>query len=370
MSSSVCPSSPYTRRPMTMTPRILSVVAAFALLAAACSSGAEETTTTTTEAQTSTTVLSTPTSTTTTSTTTVPAVVVADTINGLPGEEGTEQRRVIGVKVDNHPNARPQSGIQEADAVYEILVEGGLTRFIALFHQSDTRFVGPVRSARPTDSTIMRPLEGPLQISGGQDWILAIYRNDGTPVVGDNGITTYRMSHRSAPHNLYASTEAIRQYADDRGLDDDPPPPLFAFGEPTATTEDATEITFDWSDAPDVVWQWDGEQYLRFNGSTPHEWTDADANTGQVAFGSLVVLKGERYTASPSGSGSSVPATTTIGSGEAQVIHDGGVIIGRWSREEITDVFEVTDADGEPIVLRPGRVWIAVFPDNRTVTWE
>ena len=370
MSSSVCPSSPYTRRPMTMTPRILCVVAAFALLAAACSSGAEETTTTTTVAQTSTTVLSTTTSTTTITTTTVPAVVVADTINGLPGAEGTEQRRIIGVKVDNHPNARPQSGIQEADAVYEILVEGGLTRFIALFHQSDTRFVGPVRSARPTDSTIMRPLEGPLQISGGQDWILAIYRNDGTPLIGDNGITTYRMSHRSAPHNLYASTEAIRQYADDRGLDDDPPPPLFAFGEPTATTEDATEITFDWSDAPDVVWQWDGEQYLRFNGSTPHEWTDADANTGQVAFGSLVVLKAERYTASPSGSGSSVPATTTIGSGEALVFQDGGVIIGRWSREEITDVFEVTDADGEPIVLRPGRVWIAVFPDNRTVTWE
>jgi hypothetical protein len=65
-----------------------------------------------------------------------------------------------------------------------------------------------------------------------------------------------------------------------------------------------------------------------------------------------------------------VPATTTIGSGEALVFHDGGVIVGRWSREEITDVFDVTDADGAPIVLRPGRVWIAVFPDNRTVTWE
>ncbi|GMQ85603.1 MAG: DUF3048 domain-containing protein [Acidimicrobiia bacterium] len=357
---------------MTMTPRILSVVGALALIAAACSSGAEETTTTTIAPQTSTTVSSSTTTTSTsTTTTTVPEVVVADTINGLPGEEGTEQRRLVGVKVDNHPNARPQSGLQEADAVYEILVEGGLTRFIALFHQSDSRFVGPVRSARPTDSTIMRPLGGPLQISGGQDWILAIYRRDGTPLIGDNGITTYRMSHRKPPHNLYASTEAMRQYADDRAMDDDPPPPLFDFGDPTAPTEEATEITFDWSDAPDVVWKWDGEQYLRFNGATPHEWIDSDSITGQIAFDTLVVIQGERYTASPpSGSGSSVPATTTTGSGEALIFHSGGVIVGRWSRQEITDVFDVIDDDGQAIVLPPGRVWIAVFPDNRALTWE
>jgi hypothetical protein len=294
---------------------------------------------------------------------------VADTLNGLPGEPGTEDRRALAVKVDNHPNARPQSGIQEADSVYEVLVEAGLTRFIALFHQSDSTFVGPVRSARPTDSKLIRPLGGPLQISGGQDWILAIYRNDGTPIIGDSGATTYRMSHRAAPHNLYASTEAIRQVADDRGMDDDPPPPLFTFGEePTATTGGAIRITFDWSDQPDVVWRYDGEQYRRFYGTRPHKWIDSDFNEGQIAFDTIVVLMGRKYTASGAG-GSSVPATETIGSGEALVFSNGGVISGQWSRPEITDTFELTDADGSPIVLEPGRLWIAVFPDNRTVSW-
>jgi hypothetical protein len=347
---------------------LLLLAAALVTVLAGCSSSQDTTTsaapTTTTEAPTTTT------STTSTTTTTLPELEVAETINGLPGDLGTEDRRLIGVKVDNHPNARPQSGLQEADAVYEVLVEAGLTRFIALFHQSDSKFVGPVRSARPTDSKLMRPLGGPLQISGGQDWILAIYRQDETPVIGDFGITTYRMSHRNAPHNLYASTEAIRQFADDRGMPDDPPPPLFTFGDAAETGKEATEITMDWSDAPEVIWQWDGEQYLRFNGTEPHEWIDGDSELGQIAFDALVVLMGERYTARPSGSGSSVPATTTVGTGDALVFYNGEVVEGTWSRQEITDVFELADADGAPLVVPPGRLWIAVFPDDRTVSWD
>ncbi len=353
---------------MLLRSSTLLVVAA--LFAAACSSSEPSTTTTsptTTTAATETTT--TTTSAGTTPTTAVAAIEVADTLNGLPGEPGTEDRRALAVKVDNHPSARPQSGIQEADSVYEVLVEAGLTRFIALFHQSDSTFVGPVRSARPTDSKLIRPLGGPLQISGGQDWILAIYRNDGTPIIGDTGATTYRMSHRAAPHNLYASTEAIRQAADGRGMDDDPPPPLFLFGdEPTPPNDFASKITFDWSDQPDVVWRYDGDQYRRFYGTRPHHWVDSDFNEGQIAFDTIVVLMGRKFTASGS-SGSSVPATETTGTGEALVFTNGGVITGQWSRPEITDTFELTTADGSPIVLEPGRLWIAVFPDNRTVSW-
>ncbi len=357
-----------------MPSRILAV--ALALTAAAALTGcssSDPTTTTTTAAPTTTT----PTATTSTTSTsvatasTVPGVVAANTINGLPGAPGTEDRRAIAVKIDNHPSARPQSGLQEADAVYEVLVEGGLTRFIAMFHQSDSAYVGPVRSARPTDSKLVRALGGPLQVSGGQNWILAIYSSDGTPLIGDNGVTTYRMSHRAAPHNLYSNTEAIRQYADDRGMDDVPPPPLFAFGEPTDPTGTATRISLDWSDHPDVVWTWDGEQYLRFIGDQPHNWVDADANEGQVAFDVVVVIMGRRYTASPpSGNGSSVPATETTGTGQAFVFADGGVLEATWERPEITDPFTLTGADGAPVVLAPGRLWIAVFPDNRTLTWE
>jgi Protein of unknown function (DUF3048) N-terminal domain/Protein of unknown function (DUF3048) C-terminal domain len=349
-----------------MIRRVLFTATAVALVATACSSS--EPTTTTIATTTTTTMATTTTSVPTTTTT--EALEVADTINGLPGAPGTEDRRVVAVKIDNHPAARPQSGLQEADAVYEVMVEAGLTRFIALFHQSDSTYVGPVRSARPTDSTLIRPLGGPLQVSGGQSWVLALYRDQGTPLIGDLGITTYRMSHRPAPHNLYSNTEAIRQFADDRGMDDDPPPPLFTFGEPTPTEEPAMEITFDWSEQPNVVWEYDGERYLRFNEDEPHNWVDSDFDEGQVTADTIVVLKGEEYTAKPAnGSGSAVPATVTTGEGEALVFTDGGVITGRWTRPEITDLFELTTTDGDPIVIKPGKLWIAVFPDGRDVTW-
>ncbi len=361
---------------MKFLPKTLIAAIALATIAAACSSSdaAEPVTTTSVETTTTSevTTTSSPTTTATSTTTTTLAPGIAPTINGLPGEDGTEDRRVVGVKIDNHPAARPQSGLEIADSAYEIPVEGGLTRFIALFQQSDSEYVGPNRSGRPTDSAIMRALGAPFQISGAQPWVQDIFRKDGTFVVYDNGVTTYRMGHRAAPHNLYASTPAIRSFADDRGWPDEAPPALFVYGdEPTETVEVAESITFDWSDAPDVVWEWDGERYLRFNGTIPHEWVDEDGETGQVAFDTLVVIKSDRYTAKdPSGQGSSVPAMTTTGSGEALVFHSGGMFNATWERESIEDMIRIVDAAGEDVVLPPGRVWINVFPDDRTIVWE
>ena len=364
---------------MTLSFKALIAVVALSLAAAACSSSdAAEPATTTLAPMASTTTTTAPTTTTAAPTTTTAAPTtttvapVEPTINGLPGEGDTADRRVVAVKIDNHSNARPQSGLEIADAAYEIPVEGGLTRFIALFQQSDSEYVGPNRSGRPTDSAVVNPLGAPFQISGAQPWVQRIYTRDATRVVYDNGVTTYRMSHRSAPHNLYTSTPAIRVYADDRGWPDEAPPALFTYGlEPTQTTQSAESITFDWSDAPDVVWEWDGAQYLRFNGTVPHEWIDADDNTGQVAFATLVVLKANRYTAQdPTGQGSSVPAMETTGVGEALVFHSGGVFEATWERETIQDMIRVVDEDGVDVALPPGRVWINIFPSNRDITWE
>lgn len=359
--------------------RIPVLLVAAALVVGACSSGTDAATTTTTtaapssttsKATTSTTAAATTTTASTTTTTLDPGV--APTINGLAADEALYERRLIAVKIDNHPAARPQSGLQEADAVYEVLVEGGLTRFIAMFQQSDSEFVGPNRSGRPTDSGLMAPLNGAFQISGAQPWVKDIFKRDGVHVVYDNGITTFRMPHRKAPHNLYTSTPAIREYADGKGWPDEAPPALFVYGpEPTATTATAETITFDWSNHPVVVWKWDGDKYLRFNKNTPHEWVDADSQSGQVAFDTLVVIEGRKYTASsPTGRGSSVPATKTVGSGTALVFYDGRMFEATWTRDSIQDVIRVVDADGNDVILPPGRVWINVFPDNRTVAWE
>jgi hypothetical protein len=358
--------------------RISFLIAALALLAAACTSSnsadttttAPPTTTTTTTTTTTVPPTTTTTSTTTTTTTTLPPI--PSTINGLPAEDDVLERRVVAVKIDNHPKARPQSGLQSADAVYEILVEGGLTRFIALFHQSDDTYVGPNRSGRPTDASIVRPLAGPIQISGAQRWIQNIFTQKDVDTIYETRATSFRIPQRRAPHNLYVDTERMRTYADDNGWPDEPPPTLYIYDvEPTMTDGPAERIMFDWSNHPNVIWEWDGESYLRSNGNNPHEWVDEEGEREQVGFDTLVVLKARRYFASPpGGSGSPVPALDTVGSGEALVFWGGEVVEGTWERGTDEDVIRLFAEDGNDLVLPPGRVWTSVFPKQRSITWE
>ena len=348
-----------------------------ALLAAACTSSSDPTTTTTSpEPTTTTTTVVTTTTTvpapTTTTTNLEPKIEIANTINGLPGEDGTVDRRVVGIKIDNHIKARPQSALQTADVVYEVLVEGGITRFIALFHQSDLDWVGPNRSGRPTDSKIMAGLDGaPFQISGAQGWVKNIYKADDVNVIYDFGTTTFRVPDRPKPHNLFTSTILIREFADTKGWPDTNPGSLFTFGEPTPGDAEATRIEVAFSDSTPPTWAWDGEQYLRFHGTVPHEWVNDDGDSGQVVFDTLVVLRMRKYVAAnPGGSGTKLPTVDTVGKGEAFVFYNGQVVAGTWERGSITDKFYLSTSDGAEIVLPPGRIWISLQPNNQPLDWE
>ncbi len=128
-------------------------------------------------------------------------------------------RRVIAFKIDNNINARPQSGLQEADAVHEILVEGGMTRFLAFFYDNTSKYLGPIRSARPTDPTVVRPYGGTLVVSGATAGLIPAIRDLEVPVLEEqNSPVMFRISSRNAPHNLYADTELVRERIEERGF--------------------------------------------------------------------------------------------------------------------------------------------------------
>ncbi len=365
--------------------RSVTALLALALVATACggSDDAQPTSSSTTIAQTSstdtvdssaTTAGSTSSSSTAapSSSTTEPAGPLSP-LNGMPVEDPTLlDRKVIGVKVDNHWRARPQSGIEQADAIIEIVVEAGLTRFIALFHDSDSEWVGPMRSGRPTDGTMLAPLNGALAFSGAQSWVQSRLVNNGVPLIGDLGVpVTRRWSERRAPHNLYGNTVEMRAVAEQRGLDQTPPEPLFTWGPLNAAADAVAEdIFFDWTDSIDITWQWDGTQYLRFVGDDPHSWRSQDGETEeQVAADTLVVLMAERYFACPSGSGSCVPAWDTEGTNRAMVFAGGQYVEGTWARDDLTEWFTLTTDDGTEIVVPPGRMWIMVYPETADITW-
>ena len=350
------------------------------LVVAACSEPAADTTTTApTTTSATTTTAATTTSTTTTvaaTTTTIDATLVTigpegfrSPINGLPADlETLLDRRAIAVKIDNHPDARPQSGLEEADAVIEVLVEGGLTRFIAVFHDDDSEYLGPVRSVRPTDSSLVPAIPAPLVISGGQPWVQNLAANRGVRMIGESSIGLFRISTRSAPHNLYSNTALVRQTADGRGYPDDPPTWLYRLGEWRVPETPATTVTLSWSDGEVVTWTYQNGRYTRWDGSEPHEYVTATGEFGQISADVLVILAGRRYTAFPPGAGTPVPATETTGSGQAWVISRGGVWAGTWERAAITDQFRLLNADGTEAVVPAGIPWVSIFPEGRPIS--
>ena len=134
-------------------------------------------------------------------------------VNGLVMPSNANNKIVIGIKNDNNVRARPQSGPQQADAVFEVLVEGGMTRFINIFYESDTTYHGPIRSARPTDPTVLRPLDGVLVASGATGGLIPEILDIGVPVITDRRPEFFRINSRRAPHNLYADTVKLKNLA-------------------------------------------------------------------------------------------------------------------------------------------------------------
>jgi hypothetical protein len=357
-------------------------------LASACSDSAGETTTTTT-GDTTTVTTTVPTSvttqaeTTTTTTTAVTTTTVDSSIvtllpegfrspvNGLRADLETNlDRRAIAVKIDNHPEARPQSGLEDADAVIELLVEGGFTRFIAVFHDNDSEYLGPVRSIRPTDSTLLPAIPAPLAMSGGQPWVQDLTVGRGVKLIGESTAGFFRTSRRTAPHNLYADTEGIRSTADARGYSDDAPQWLYRVDEWRIPTTTANTVQLSWSNESRVTWRYEDGRYTRWYGNNPHNIVTESGESNQIAVDVLVILSGRQYTASPllPGGGTPVPATETTGKGNAWVISRGAVWIGTWEREEITDQFRLLNPDGTEAVVPAGVVWVSIFPGDRSVT--
>lgn len=355
--------------------RILTLLLVFSLVAAACG-GDEEAAPSSTTLTTLPPITEAPTTSTSSSSTTTTITPGAPSVlNGMPTDLDADlDRRVVAVKVDNHPDARPQSGIQDADAVIELIVEAGITRFIAMFNESDSEYIGPIRSGRPTDPTLLKSTGGTFQISGAQPWVQGLINSAGVPFLGETSPNTFRIPQgaRAYERTLYASSPGIREAADTRGYSDDPPADdsWFTFGDPPANTEDAELVHLSWSgNWPTVNWEWDGEQYVRFNAETPHEWITQDGEAEQMSTDTLLVLTADQYTASGS-SGSAVPALHTTGEGQVYLFQDGSVAEGTWKRETIDEWFELTTVDGDAMAIPAGRLWFNMFPDDRPVTWE
>ncbi len=283
-------------------------------------------------------------------------------LNGLPVDKASVTR-LLTVKIDNHRRARPQSGIQNADMMIEIWVEG-ITRFLSVWQESEAELIGPIRSMRPTDFAIQRSWDSTFVNSGGQGWVQAI-GNASTSQYFVEPRGTFRVGFRSAPHNLYGDTTAFRDL-DSRGDYDEPLEPLWNFGEMPSDAADATEIRTNWRGGYTVDWSWNGTGYERTTEGAAHDYLDENSEAQRIIADTLVMFEVGIYQAS-GGSGSSVPASETTGNGAAWVFANGQMQQGTWARESETDWFTVTAEDGTDLTVPPGRLWLILVPTGGVV---
>jgi hypothetical protein len=318
---------------------VAALVAAASLTIAACSGGDDSSQTSTTKAST---------------TTTTKPVVIAP-LTGLPDPEGVSQTRAsLGVKIENTPEARPQSGLDQADIVYEEVVEGGITRFWGFFNSAAPDNVGPIRSVRSMDPNIILPFGGIVTFSGGTEGNVALVRATGLVTVDENnaGDAFFREPTRPAPHNLYGRTALLWGF----GGTPVPPEPQLQYlkngetfvGEPVQSFHVRLDMGYD------MAYVWDATKggWNRFQqGIEP--FMAAGFPETQIAPTNVIVQF------IPYGIGSD---GDVMGTGEAWIFSDGQLIRGTWAKAYPAGPTAFVDAAGQDIPLTPGRTWIELAP--------
>jgi Protein of unknown function (DUF3048) N-terminal domain/Protein of unknown function (DUF3048) C-terminal domain len=301
-------------------------------------------------------------------------------LTGKPFARGVDANRpAVAVKVENSPEARPQSGLNAADLVYEEPVEGGLAWFVAVFHCSDAALVGPVRSAHPADAAILATHTP------------AVFAHDGaTPAVsGDlkalqglrqvdarlSADAFQRVDGRAVPHNLYVSMPKLRALAKSgtaprpwvtfRAPEPADKPKETPSASPSGRPTSGTSVQFT-QGAASIRWTWDkaAGAYVRIQGSAPFSDSDGRPVTvHNVVFLWVTVTESETRDAA----GNRTPILALTGRGEALVLHGGTEHSGRWVRQSLSEPPDLVDRKGRRMALAPGNSWIHLLPIDMPV---
>ena len=309
------------------------------------------------------------------------------------------KRRPLLSMIENHVDARPQSGLSKADVVYEAVAEGGITRFLAVFYcnAAEEVTIGPVRSARTyfmdfaseySDYPLYAHVGG-ANVPGPAN-ALGQIGDYGWLAKGNDmnqfsiGFPTYwrdyeRIGHEVATeHTMYSTTEKLWEVAAKRGLnatDEDGNKWNAKFTEWKFKDDEKLEargttskIDFSfWSNSPDYVVTWDynkdQNQYLRVNGGQPHKDLNTDS---QIQVKTVIVqfmkekgpIDAEKHM-----------LYTTTGTGKALIFQDGEVIEGAWIKEKRQSRTKFTDGSGKEISLNGGPIWIEIVPTGQKVNY-
>ncbi len=298
----------------------------------------------------------------------VVAKTVPSNLTGLPVDPAVNQRPVTAVMIENSQDARPQSGLGDAGVVFEAIAEGGITRFLALFQDTQPGSIGPIRSARPYYVQWEQGFDAGYAHVGGSPEALADIKAWGVHDLDQfaNGGSYQRIASRAAPHNVYTSISALNQLEAGKGLTTST---YVGFARKKKDTPvkvpTVKSITFNISGALyNAHYDYDAttNSYFRGEGGAAH----IDANTNLQIKPKVVIAMIMPYGLEADDHHSSYGV---IGSGQAFIFQDGALAGANWTKADNTSQIKFTDAAGNPIPLNPGQTWLTALGSSASVVY-
>lgn len=291
-------------------------------------------------------------------------------VSPLTGKELTDaslaKRPVTSLMVENSPDARPQSGMNEAGVIVEAIAEGGITRFLVVFQEATPQYIGPVRSARPYYVDFALGFDASFGHVGGSPDALNDIKALGVKDLDQfyNSGAYWRIGERSAPHNVYTSFEKLDALNTSKGYTSSKFTP-FERKKDVPQTPTANTIDFSVSGPtynPHYQYDQASNSYKRSQAGEAHTDQKSGAQLNPKVVIALVMEKG-----TSDGYHSSY---RDVGTGKAYIFQDGIVSEGTWSKPDRKSSLTLTDKNGLPLKLNVGQVWITLVGSAGDVVYR
>lgn len=293
---------------------------------------------------------------------------VPSNLSGRQVDAAVNSRPVTGVMIENSLDARPQSGIDQADIVFEAIAEGGITRFLALFQDNAPNYIGPVRSARPYYVQWCMSFDCALAHAGGSPEALQNIISWGTKDLNHNSSAFWRIDSRFAPHNLYSSMEKLNAYENSKGYGAAVFTPLTRKSDTASSAPNAVSVDINISSSRyNSHYDYDAStnSYRRSQGGAPHNVVNVDGAEAQINPKVVVVMIMQYGIAADKHS-----QYSTIGGGEAFVFQDGTMSKGQWHKADVKESLNLTDETGKKLALNVGQTWFVVVDKPEKIIYK
>lgn len=290
-------------------------------------------------------------------------------LTGLPIEEEALALRPIAVMIDNYPSARPQSGLMNAEIVYEIPAEGGITRYMAIYHHLDTEKIGPVRSARSYFIDKAIEYNAVYLHCGGSPEALKDIKtlkvDSLNELTGERNF--WRANDRKAPHNLYTSTKLTRELMGTKKLSEKTWSYNMNISKEFVDLDGkvVNNLIIDYKQKYKVGYQYDQDKKIFFRTINGERLKDKETGT-EISTVNIIIEKVSSKVVDEVGR----LDLDNIGSGKGYFLTGGKQIEIKWSKESRQAKTIYKDLKGNPIQLNKGNTWVQVIPDNATIEFK